>query len=300
MSAEIGTTTLGGPLPGGSEGAVVAVRPLLTGEMASPEGFIYRPTGLRGRLRFLREGLTGKNNLWLPIPVFLVEHPTAGRILIDTGLPPAAALNTRAALGWLGARVYTIRMKPEQAVPARLRELGIAPSEISTVILTHLHLDHAGSISEFPDATFVTTTAEWESAFARRGFQRGYIKRQFSHAFDYRLVDYGHDSVNSFASFGRSFDLFGDGSVTLVSTPGHSAGHQSAILRTAAGELLVCGDAAYTKRTIDTVELPLVTHDDHNFKRSVRELRAYIDMTPGTTAIPGHDPEIWPALRELY
>lgn len=300
MSADIGTTTLTGPLPGGSDGAVVTVRPLLTAEMASPEGFVFRPTSLRGRLRFLHEGLTGKNNIWLPIPVFLLEHPTAGKLLIDTGLAPATALNPRAALGWLGDRVYTIRMKPEQAAPAQLRELGIDPGEISTVILTHLHLDHAGSISEFPQATFVTTTDEWESAFAARGFQRGYIKRQFSHAFDYRLIDYGRDAVNSFASFGRAFDLLGDGSIMLVSTPGHSAGHQSVILRTAAGEVLVCGDAAYMKRTIDTVTLPLLTHDDHNFKRSVRELRAYIDMTPGTTAIPGHDPEVWPTLRELY
>ena len=48
-------------------------------------------------------------------------------------------------------------------------------------------------------------------------------RKQYEHAFDYRLLDYDDDSINSFASFGRSFDLFGDGSVTLVSTPGHSA-----------------------------------------------------------------------------
>lgn len=300
MSANIGTSTLAGPLPGGGKDAVVTVRPLLTAEMASPEGFLFRPEGFGGKLRILREGLSGKNNLWLPIPVFLVEHPTAGRILIDTGLAPATALNPRAALGWLGARVYTIRMEPEQAAPAQLRKLDIAPSEIGTVILTHMHLDHTGAVSEFPQATFVVSKEEWRSAFAPRGFPRGYIKRQFAHAFDYRLVDYEQDTVNSFASFGRAFDLLGDGSIMLVSTPGHSAGHQSVVLRTAAGEVLVCGDAAYTKRTIETVALPLMTDDDHKFKRSVRELRAYIDMTPGTVAIPGHDPEVWPKLRELY
>ncbi len=300
MSSDIGTSTLTGPLPGGSEGAAVSVRPLLTAEMAAPPGFLLRPASRRGRLRAFRQGLTGRDNVWVPIPVFLVEHPTAGRILIDTGLSPATAIDARAALGWVSAHIYRIRMRPEQAITAQLRELHIPPAEIATVILTHLHLDHAGSVSEFPHAVFVATKAEWVSAFARNRVTRGYVRRQYDHAFDYRLVDYDHESINSFASFGRSFDLFGDGSVTLVSTPGHTAGHQSVILRTRAGELLVCGDAAYTRHTIDTVALPLIAHDDHNFRRSVREIRAYLDMTPGATAVPGHDAEAWAKLEETY
>jgi glyoxylase-like metal-dependent hydrolase (beta-lactamase superfamily II) len=300
MSSDIGTSTLTSPLPGGSEGAVVTVRPLLTAEMAAPPGYLFRPTSLSGRLRVFRQALSGRDNIWLPVPVFLVEHPTAGRLLIDTGLSPATAIDPRAALGWIGARMFRIRMRPEQAVTAQLRELGIRPAEIETVIITHLHLDHAGSVGEFPQAVFVVTSAEWESAFARNRVTRGYVKRQYDHAFDYRLVDYNHQSINSFASFGRSFDLLADGSVTLVSTPGHTAGHQSVILRTRDGELLVCGDAAYTRRTIDTVTPPMITHDDHNFRRSVREIRAYLDMTPGATAVPGHDPDAWAKLDEVY
>ncbi|MBJ7348883.1 MAG: N-acyl homoserine lactonase family protein [Thermoleophilaceae bacterium] len=298
--SEIATTTLSAPLSGGSSGANVSVRPLLTAELAAPSGFVHREPGFGAKLRLLRDGALGKNTTWLPAPVFLVEHPTAGLILIDTGMPAAAALNPVAALGRLGAKLYKSRMQPEQAVAAQLRGLGIAPTDIGTVVMTHLHYDHAGGVGEFPQAVFVTTTAEWEAAFAPRGVLHGYIKRQYSHAFDFRLINYNAQSVNSFASFGRSFDLFDDGSVTLVATPGHTAGHQSIVLRTGSGEVLLCGDAAYSMRTLNEGLLPLIMHDEHTFKRSVREIQAYIDMTPGTTVIPGHDVVTWPKLKPIY
>lgn len=300
MGSEIATKTLSGPLPGGSEGAVVTVRPLLTGEMRSPGGFLYRPHDLRGRLRLVREALTGRRNVWLPIPAFLVEHPTAGHMLIDTGLGASVALDPKTSVGRFGALIFTFRMEPKQALVAQLRELELAPSDIKTVVMTHMHNDHTGAISDFPDPVYVVSSREWKAATAPRGFPRGYIKRHFMHAFDYRLVDFDDNAVNSFASFGRSFDLFGDGSVVLVYTPGHAAGHQSVILRTRAGEVLVCGDAAYSKRTLDESLVPLITHDDHNFRRSLREIQSYIDMTPGTTAIPGHDPDNWSKVAEAY
>ena len=51
----------------------------------------------------------------------------------------------------------------------------------------------------------------------------------FDYAFDYRTVDFDRGGIDSYASFGRTFDLFGDGSIRLAFTPGHSAGHMSVI-----------------------------------------------------------------------
>lgn len=297
---EINTKPLAAPLPGGIPGATVTLKPLLCGEMLAPPGFLHRKDGLRGKLRGLGLGVDKEHQIWIPLPVFLIEHPGAGKLLVDTGPPVAAAHDVKAAFGRLGAAIYNIRMRPEQSVAAQLREMGTEPQSIETVVLTHMHFDHAGSIAELPNATFVTTTEEWASAHAGRGFVRGYMKRQFEHAFNYRLIDYNSDSVNSFASFGRSFDLFGDGSVTLVSTPGHSAGHQSLVLRLSGREVLLCGDAAYTKRTIDESATPLVLDDEHNFRRSLREIQAYVQATPSALVIPGHDPEAWSRLDESY
>jgi N-acyl homoserine lactone hydrolase len=247
-------------------------------------------------------GLGVPKDQWFkaPIQCFLVEHPSAGPILIDTGFHGSVAVSPRANLGAFGTMIYRgIDMRAEQAAAAQLRAKGIEPSSVKTVIMTHLHPDHASAISDFPEATFVVSTAEWEEA--RSGGQRdGYVKRQFDHGFDYRLVDFESDDANSFSGFARSFDLFGDGSVRLVFTPGHTAGHMSVVLQTAHGEVFVAGDAIFMRRTLDDEHLPHMLFDEHLFRRSLREIKQYVKETPDAVVIPGHDMAAWEKLKPVY
>jgi glyoxylase-like metal-dependent hydrolase (beta-lactamase superfamily II) len=107
--------------------------------------------------------------------------------------------------------------------------------------------------------------------------------------------------VTSFASFGRTVDLFGDGAIRLLSTPGHSPGHMSVLLSLESGrELLITADAAYSQRTIDEDLLPVFVDDVHRYRRSLREIRRYVEQTPGAEVICGHDAEAWPQVRETY
>jgi glyoxylase-like metal-dependent hydrolase (beta-lactamase superfamily II) len=191
-------------------------------------------------------------------------------------------------------------MEPDQAPAAQLRARGLEPSEVRVVVMTHLHNDHAGGVPEFPGATFVVDGAEWESAIAGRQLRRGYRRQQFDYAFDWRLLDWEDQAVDSFASFGRTLDLFGDGSVRLLSTPGHTVGHQSVLLRLAGREALLTGDAAYTRRAIEPGETPLLMADEHRFFRSLREIRRYVEQTPSALVIPGHDAEAWAGLDDAY
>jgi glyoxylase-like metal-dependent hydrolase (beta-lactamase superfamily II) len=273
------------------------MRPFSTGELA--------PSRIRDTRESHPDGAgagdpAARKSPWTPCPVFFLTHPTAGNVLVDTGLPAAAAHDLRAAFGRVGARVINARAAASQPLASRLRELELRPSDIGTVVLTHLHLDHAGSIAELPAATFVLSKSEWESANASRALMRGYVKRQFNYGFDYRLVDYNAREITSFATFGRSFDLFGDGSIRLVSTPGHTAGHQSVVVRLRDREALLCGDAAYTRRTIDHGLVPHHMQDEHNFRRSLREIRAYAQMTPSALLVPGHDAEEFARLDDFY
>jgi glyoxylase-like metal-dependent hydrolase (beta-lactamase superfamily II) len=237
--------------------------------------------------------------LWLPVPAFLVEHPGAGAILIDTGLHPSCATSVKGNMGRAGGLIYEIRMDHDEALRFQLPARGVQATDIRVVIMTHLHIDHASAVSEFPGATFVVDHREWSSA-AEGGVRRGYHPRQFDHAFDWRTLDYDSASVESFAGFAQSLDLFGDGSVRLVSTPGHTLGHQSVVLRTSTGELLVVGDAAYTERELRGDARPLLIEDEHLHRRSLREIRRYLEQTPDAIAIPGHDSALWPELRSLY
>lgn len=287
------------PLPGGRANATVRVHPLLTGEMTAPPGFFQRKGGplLIGPLRTIGVLPPGGWH-WVPVPAFLVEHPEAGPILIDTGLHPSVAENGRGNMGIFG--LQPIRMKDGWAVRDQLRERGVDPADVSVVIMTHLHIDHASGIEEFPDATFVVDAREWVAACAG-GLQHGYRHQHFDHPFDWRTLDFQAVGVESFASFGWTYDLFADGSVRVVATPGHSLGHCSVILRLDGGrELLVTGDAAYALRTIREDLFPYFCADGHLYRRSLGEIRRYTELTPDAVVICGHDTDEWPKLARVY
>jgi N-acyl homoserine lactone hydrolase len=288
------------PLPGGRERAAVRLRPLLCGRCRAPLPYFMRRPGRLAALRGLGIGVGKDDWVTTPIVAFLLEHPGAGPVLIDTGLHPSVAAKPNESLGRLGTLVFRdLQMDPSQAVPAQLRELDIAPHEVRTVVMTHLHIDHASGISEFPEATFVVSRAEWEAATSQ-GRLHGYSTRQFDHAFDYRLLDFDGADTSSFSGFARSFDLFGDGSVRAVYTPGHTLGHMSVVVRTTGGEVLVAGDAIYLRRNLDDTHLPTRTEDDHLYRRSLREMQQYVRETPDALVIPGHDWEAWQALETVY
>ena len=96
-------------------------------------------------------------------------------------------------------------MQHDQALHFQLPQRGVQPADVRVVVMTHLHIDHASAVSEFPQATFVVDGREWAAA-AGGGALRGYHTRQFDHAFDWRSLDYGTDSVESFVGFARSID----------------------------------------------------------------------------------------------
>jgi N-acyl homoserine lactone hydrolase len=288
------------PLPGGRPGARVKLSPLLVARLKLPPALHYREEGRLAGARAM--GIRVPLERWLEVPVvaFLVEHPKAGAILIDTGFHPAVAADEKQAFGRFGGFLFKdLRMEAEHAVPAQLRQRGIQPADVAIVIMTHLHPDHASGVSEFPNSTFVVSDREWAAAASGSQLE-GYFPRQFDHAFDWRTLDFDGPESDSFASFGRSFDLLGDGSIRLVFTPGHTAGHLSVVLRLKGREVLVAGDAIYSLRTLRDSHLPYRMADEHLFRRSLREIQLYARETPDALIVAGHDMEQWRSLEERY
>ncbi len=277
------------PLPGGcAGGAAVRVHPFVTAEMVAPPRFFDRPSGPGWLVRGALGVLPGGERLALPIPAFLIEHPSAGPILVDCGLHADVATDPAQNLGRLAAAAYTIRMAPEQAVPAQLRALGTDPDDVGLVVMTHLHHDHASGISQFPDATFVVAAREWEAATSG-GFLQGYRGALIDHPVDWRTVDL-EAAGEPHGPFPHSADLLGDGSIRLLATPGHTPGHMSLLLRLAGGELLLAADAAYARRTVTERWLPLFVADDDDYLRSLDRIAAWTAGHPEATVICGHDP----------
>jgi N-acyl homoserine lactone hydrolase len=203
----------------------------------------------------------------LPVPAYLIETESE-RILIDTGLHPAAAADAEAHYG--PGPIAFFELEQERSIAEQL-DLDT----LTRVVLTHLHFDHAGALELIPDSVpVVVQRAEWEG-----GHDRGAIERSFFLPRDYAaappnllLVDGDHD-------------LLGDGSIELLSTPGHTPGHQSVRI----GDLVLGADVALWAATLDDGRLPSFGDDLEAQARSLERLRELRDA--GLTVRPGHDPD---------
>ena len=261
-----------------------------------------RPGGRFETLKLLRALITGEPAMTVPCPAFLIRHPSAGAILVDTGLHPSIATDGRENFGRMGARVGNPSLDAGADVPAQLRSRGLDPGEIPVVVMTHMHLDHSSAISEFPNSTFVLSEVEWEAAtVGPKPLLNGYRRTHFDYAFDYRTVDFDRAGIDSYSSFARCFDLFGDGSIRLAYTPGHSAGHMSVIAHLSERDFVIGGDATYTEGQLEgSAPLAPRPFDAHNYRRSLQELKLFRREFPQAIVTPGHDPSFFEKLGDRY
>jgi glyoxylase-like metal-dependent hydrolase (beta-lactamase superfamily II) len=302
MKVQVEAQPLHEPLAGGTPGATVAVEPMVAGHCDFPIPMMESPGGRLLTAKLLRALLSGKPPRTIPIPAFLIRHPSAGAILVDTGLHPSIATDGKENFGRLGERFGKPQLEAGEDVPAQLRERGLDPGEIPVVVMTHLHSDHTSAISEFPNSTFVVSETEWrEGAAGSMPTLNGYRRAHFDYAFDYRTIDFDRAGIDSYASFGRTFDLFGDGSIRLAFTPGHSAGHMSVVARLAQRDFVIGGDAMYVLAQLSgDAPMPPRPADAHNFRRSLQELRLFHGQFPDVVITPGHDPDFYARIDARY
>jgi N-acyl homoserine lactone hydrolase len=288
------------PLAGGTDGATLVVEPLNAGESLWPASFFDRKgRGLIARIRAVGFGSSPDSWESRPVPAYLVKHPGLGNILVDTGLHPSISRNPRDNLNRFSSRHY--RVEEGRDIVSQLRGRRIYPADISVIVLTHLHEGHASAIEAFPNASFVLSATEWQAATSGSfPALRGYHPAHYDYAFEYYTVDFDADFIESYGPFGRSFDLFGDGSLRLIYTPGHSAGHTSLILRLPRRDFVVVGDAAYDWKQLEGRAEPTMIADEHNWRRSLRELQAYRRTYPYALMVPGHDADFWEKLEPRY
>jgi len=290
------------PIAGGTPGATVTVEPIVAGHVDWPLTMMESPGGALLTPRLLRDLLTGRGAVKVPCPTFLIRHPSIGAVLVDTGLHPSIATDPSENFGNLGARFGKPTLEPGEDVAAQLRRRGLEAGEVPIVVMTHLHMDHASAISEFPNSTFVLSEAEWRSATEEsRPALNGYRHAHYDLAFEYRTIDFDRSSVGSYSSFARTFDLFGDGSVRLAYTPGHSAGHMSVIAHLRERDFVVGGDTVYMEAQLRGAapQAPR-PFDAHNHRRSLQELKLFAREYPDAIVTPGHDPEFFARLENRY
>ncbi len=293
---------LDGPFSGGTPGANVVIEPMVGGYVNWPLEAMIKTPGLAGRLA--PYGLGG-TRVPVPCPSFLVRHPSAGLVLIDTGLHASIAEDPRQNLGTMFTRIAKPELDAGMDIPAQLRRKGVEPRDIDMVVMTHLHFDHASAMSEFPESSFVFSRAEWlDAAEVSRPLFRGYRPSHYDFTFKYFAVDFEDTSaqapIASYGTFGRTFDLFGDGSIRLAYTPGHSAGHLSVVLRLPRRDFVVGGDVGYTWAQIEGGPPQPAPYDEHTWRRSLKELQLFHKQFPYAIITPGHDTDFYEQLEDRY
>ena len=181
-----------------------------------------------------------------PIQIYthLLRHPTRGFFMVDTGVSKRL-VNDPASLGagWVLRNFAKI-----DKMQIRHDTLSIIKSEgapLKGVFMTHLHLDHISGIPDIPkDIPIYTGPGE----AAESKFENFFVEGMEDHLFDGRPplqeLQFTKDPDGKFEGV---IDVFGDGSLFAILTPGHTAGHVSYLARTPTGPVLLTGDACHTR-----------------------------------------------------
>jgi glyoxylase-like metal-dependent hydrolase (beta-lactamase superfamily II) len=229
-----------------------------------------------------------------PINVYVIEH-ARGLLLFDTGQDRASVTDDAYFPGGLTGLLYDrlarFDIGEQDTLTAQLAGLGYAPSDVGTAILSHLHQDHIGGLAELTGADLLVSAAEWaelsKPAPELRGFLRSHIQLPGLRWHRVSLEPAGDPSL---APFTESLDVMGDGSLVLLSTPGHTAGSVSLLVRRGASPpLLLAGDLTYGAELLERGQLPGVG-TRRPLAESTRNVLALEQQLPGLVVLPAHDP----------
>ena len=168
----------------------------------------------------------------IPVYCFLVRH-SKGNVIIDTGFSSNFS-NT-----W-GKRLKFYKPILEKDLIEYLKERNI---KINFIINTHLHIDHCENNSYFKGAEVIVQKKEFEAACNPKPYQVLAYPDKIDKNLNYRLID-------------GDFDLFGDGTIKIIKTEGHTEGHQSVLLNVDGKNIFIAGDACYTSENLKYNCLP--------------------------------------------
>lgn len=247
--------------PGGRSPAGPAARATARRVLAFHCGGDWSPLGIYDPL-----DADGARLVYGPYLLFLVEHPR-GRVVFDTGMHPK----------WKTAgRARRIEVGETDDVVSVLARAGVRPEDVEHVVASHLHYDHAGGLQFFPAASVWVQAAELRFAHSPAVYQRElYDADDFDHGLRWRQLEGGHD-------------LFGDGAVTILPTPGHTPGHQSLCVELPSGLHVLAADASYLDAGMRARRLPGVVWNPDAMVASWETLEA-LERQRGARLIFTHD-----------
>jgi len=208
---------------------------------------------------------------------WLMKHGSEW-LLWDTGVPEAALNDPR---GW-STLPKLIVYHLDKTLTDQLAEIGLKPRDIARVAISHTHGDHIGNVGLFPNSTILMQQAEYSWIHSLNG---------------------PNDDVNQLMALARKLlgtpknlqlidgdtDVFGDGSVTLVSTPGHTPGSQSLLVHLKnSGFIILSGDVVHSEENFEKNIVPSLNTNKTESIASMEKIRQLIAIYKATLFI-NHD-----------
>jgi N-acyl homoserine lactone hydrolase len=235
--------------------------------------------------------LRGKTKkMWVPVSSYLIEHPK-GLILVDTGWHEEIRFNQKKHLGSLAYSMFKGDLPEGDSIAEKLNSLGIKSKDLDFVILTHLHSDHVSGLKHVQDAKkILTSEIEWKAAHKRIGYIKSMWHGISIDTFSLTDIPYG--------PYKKGYDLFGDGSLYLVHTPGHSDGMVSMLVKMRQGWLVLASDVGYSEKSWEEMILPGITTDKKAAYLSLKWLKDFSKRKDCIRVIANHDPAIMPGIIE--
>jgi glyoxylase-like metal-dependent hydrolase (beta-lactamase superfamily II) len=193
-----------------------------------------------------------------------------------------------------GHAMTTPNFAPKVSIVDQLAKINVTPDQIKYVGISHYHGDHTGQVASFPKATLLLGTREWEAISAPKPAEgvnfkpfEGWIK--------------GENKVEPLP-LGPDKDVFGDGSVIVLRTPGHTPGHSALLVRLPqTGAVILSGDAVHFRENYDTDGVPIFNYDRAQTLASIERIKKIVASQKAKLIIQhdARDVDKLPVLPEL-
>ena len=244
-----------------------------------------------------------QDRLWLPVSAYLIEHPR-GLILVDTGwhrdMSPDGTFDKKAQVASLGSKLlYLVNqgvLPAGEAIDEQLANMGISPADLDYVLLTHLDCDHSNGLKLVASAKRILASRDEIDSVRRTPIARVRYQSRWWEGTGIEFFDWSGTE----GPFGRSYDLFGDNSVSCIAIPGHADGLFAVKVTGEDGRfVLLFSDGGYASRSWQEMVVSGIANNREDQRRSLAWIREQSLDPRCVESLANHDPDVTPHVIEL-
>jgi len=166
-----------------------------------------------------------------------------------------------------GHAMTTPNVAPKVSLVDLLAKIDLKPEQIKYVGISHYHADHTGQVASFPKATLLIGAREWDAISAPKPAE----------GVNYKPFEGWIKGENKVEPLTLDKDVFGDGSVMVLRTPGHTPGHQSLLVKLPqTGNIILSGDAVHFRENYESVGVPAFNYDRAQTIASIERIKKLV------------------------